>query len=75
MVSLSRLITQYNARLAPGEEVLTQARLAREVRTSESLVSRHVSGQVEMKYETAVRYAEFFGVRVAQVDTRFSDAA
>jgi|GEM_PF-3824251 len=75
MVSLALLIEKYNAHLAAGERPLTQARLAQSMYTSESLVSRHISGAVAMKYETALRYAQFFGVRVAEVDSRFSDAS
>ena len=71
MVHLRTLIDGYNA--THEGEPLTQRSLADAVGTSEAQVSRHIGGVTEMGIETARRYAEFFGVRVAQVDDRFAD--
>lgn len=58
---------------------MTQRRLAEEIGTNEALVSKHISGEHQMLYETALRYAHFLAARVvgvcpADVDDRFSGA-
>jgi len=54
---------------------ITQREAAQAVGTSEGLVHRHIKGTVTMTFETARRYAEYLGVRVCDIDDRFSDAA
>lgn len=73
-VHLRELIEARNEALRPGEPPMTQRRLAEETGTDEGLVSKHISGEHLMLYETAVRYARFLGVRPSDIDDRFSDA-
>jgi hypothetical protein len=71
---LRDLISTHNERRAPDTPSLTYRALAEELGTNAALISRHVNDQVRMTYESAQRYAAFFGVRVCAVDDRFSDA-
>ena len=55
---LSQAIDSYNrTKRAPGEPPMTQRRLAQLVGTTESLVSRHATGQVSPGAESLIRYA------------------
>ncbi|MBN1631923.1 MAG: helix-turn-helix transcriptional regulator [Thermoleophilia bacterium] len=72
-VRLRELIEAHNEALPPGEPPMTQRRLADATGIDEGLVSRHISGDHLMLYETALRYARFLGVSPARVDDRFSE--
>jgi plasmid maintenance system antidote protein VapI len=74
MVHLAEQIAKYNDRLPLGESQLDQQTLAGAVGTSPAQVSRHINGATLMTFETALRYAAFFGVRVCEIDDRFSEA-
>ena len=74
-VHLEELIEKRNAGRRPGEPRLTWEQVAEDIHTSASLISRHKSGEHRMNYETALRYARYFGVKLAEVDDRFFDAA
>ncbi len=77
MVHIKTLIAEENKRRRRAEPELppiSYRTLARAVGTSPSHVCRHANEQLRPRYESAQRYARFFGVRVAEVDDRFSDA-
>lgn len=75
MVFLRELIAEYNEHLAAGAPKLNQDGLGEATGIGAGLVSKHISGAHLMLYETALRYAQFFGKRPADVDDRFSEAS
>ncbi len=72
-VHLKALIGAHNACLQPGEATLSYRRLATELGTTAQVISNHANGRALMNYASAARYARYFGVRVSEVDDRFSD--
>ncbi len=57
IVRLAECLGTYNENLSPGEEPMTQARLAQALDVSEATVSRWISGHRNMSSSLAVRVA------------------
>lgn len=60
-VQLAECLAAYNETLAPGEEPMTQARLAQALGVSEATVSRWISGHRNMTTSLAIRVARLLG--------------